>query len=468
MKRALLLVAITTQFQIWSIAQSPPDEPLTPQEWIDKMGIGSWWIFNIPPDEDSNIKTIYSPDALDSLQTKFCINGGRLHWNTRDFFNDDNELLQEPIDSLRRIIDDMMERDMAIALYVQLNPGELEKPMTAEARERQINGWTQLCQEFADVSHNFAMCPFIEFHGWEDLPYEQKIDSTNALYHELTLIFREYNPTRIMSYKPWGSAKRARFYEFEFPYGDDPLPGDEEQFYYVTSLSGSAGMGDWDTWSPDMPAESLDSLHYETMNAGLAHYDELKGINYAMYFRDSTGIPFWCDHWRPNYHKHSEDGLQWTMEQNLAYVEFFELKLLEIGSAGAGLQTRTFWDEDANDLIRLDEESDDGDTMCVLFMDLLANLCAEMTDDEIDDTGIDSGTSNHRVLINPNPFNNLLTLDGLKGTTSFSITDITGRKVDHLVNIEKYEERIKINTSLLPKGMYILRIENSYFQIIKN
>ena len=224
------------------------------------------------------------------------------------------------------------------------------------------------------------MCPVIEFHGWENDTYNGKPltrkmmqDSLNKLYDTLTIIFRESNPTRIMSYKPWGSAKNAEFNTLSFPFGNDPAPDSGKPFYYIASFSGSYGLGDWSKWSKDMPAAELQKLKESTMNAGRPVGKRVAGINAALKFREKTGIPFWCDHWSPNYwasQKKKSKAKQWSIEQNIAYTEFFMDTLKAIGSGGAGLQTRRFWNEKTNDLYRKKPGMSGSEQMSVAIIEL--------------------------------------------------------------------------------------------------
>lgn len=445
--------------------QSPPDSPLKPQEWIDKMGIGSWWIFNIPPAPNTNITISYSSAILDSLQNKFCINGGRLHWVIESpkysSYDANGELPQQYIDYIAAIIDDFMVRDMAISLNIQfLSPGT---EMTEANKTKMKNAWAKVSDEFKDVSHNLAMCPVIEFHGWQNYDKKARQDSLNKLYHDLTYIFREKNPTRIMSYKPWGAAKRGEAYTLDFPFGDDPSPQDTQQFYYVASFSGSAGLGDWGKWYPDMPQSELEKLYFQTMNGGSDDTTNVWGMNAMIKFRDDTGIPFWCDHWRPNYHKKANTPEQWTMEQNLAYVEFFENKLREIGSAGAGLQTRTFWNDDTDDLIRLNSNSTDSDIMSVKFMNLLEDMCHTTSDV--------SGLNKKSTLIKlyPNPANDFLHLEKENiYQEKFDIYNILGESLKPIIDVY-YDgvDNATIDLRNIIKGIYFIKSKNSIIKFLK-
>ncbi|NPA35369.1 MAG: hypothetical protein GXO47_00815 [Chlorobi bacterium] len=349
-----------------SAQQGPPDKPLSPQKWVEKMNYGSWWIFNIPPEKDNAIKVAnYSPRIIDSLQA-LGINGGRLHWQAKNMFDKNNHLYTRSLDFVEKMVDDFMERDMAICLQISFG----DKDMSPEIKQRYYNGWKEVSERMKNKSHLLAMCPVIEFHGWENDTYNGKPltrkmlqDSLNRLYDTLTVIFREDNPTRIMSYKPWGAAKNAEFETLDFPFGNDPASDSGKPFYYIASFSGSYGIGHWEKWYPGMPADELQALKDETMNGGRSLVTKkgkkrLSGINAALKFRENTGIPFWCDHWEPNYWGKSKKKSQakgkkvWSIKQNIAYTEFFMDTLKAVGSGGAGLQTRRFWNDKTNDFYR--------------------------------------------------------------------------------------------------------------------
>jgi hypothetical protein len=350
------------------------------------MNYGSWWIFTAPNENDNWIYTDnYSPKILDSLQA-LGINGGRLHWQAADDFDETLHIPQYIIDFYDEVIDDMMERKMSVCLMVHFT----DKDMNAEVKQRTFNGWRQVCEAFKNKSHYLAMCPVIEFHGWSDFyvvdgdtirssdeEYDMQVprDSLNWLYDTLTVIFREYNPTRIMSYKPYASARRGEFETLDFPFGNDPAPHSGKPIYYMGSMSGSYGMGDWYKWAPDMDPETLKYIKEQTMCAGFAGKDF--GIHHAINYRDTSGIQFWVDHWDPAFWKRYGEGetSQWTIEQNLAYIGFVMDTLKAIGSAGAGMQTSKFWNDKKDDLIRLGDSfwkgNADTDTMSVKLMKLL-------------------------------------------------------------------------------------------------
>ena len=143
----------------------PPDAPLPPQEWVDNMGLGHWWIFKIPPEADNGIRVDnYSPKILDSLQ-KLGFTGGRLHWNVGsntnkndeeqngaapifDFFDANGDIIQSSIDYVEGIVDDMLARNMAICLNIQFQtPHEAKNKMT-EVKARMFKNWKKLSQTF--------------------------------------------------------------------------------------------------------------------------------------------------------------------------------------------------------------------------------------------------------------------------------------------------------------------------------
>ncbi len=371
---------------------TPPDEPLSPQQWVEKMTYGSWWIFNIPPEKDNRIKIkYYEPRILDSLMA-LGIHGGRLHWQAKNMFDNKNMIYKKSLDFVEKMVDDFLARDMAICLQVSFG----DKDMSPGIKQRYYNGWRQISERMAGKSHLLAMCPVIEFHGWENDTYEGKPltrkmlqDSLNRLYDTLTIIFRESNPTRIMSYKPWGAAKNAEFNTLDFPFGNDPDAKSGKPFYYVASFSGAYGIGDWSKWYPGMPADELQKLKDQTMNAGRPLYTKkgkkkIAGINAAVKFREKTNIPFWCDHWEPNFWGKGKEKAkakgkkQWTIEQNIAYTEFFMDTLKAIGSAGAGLQTRRFWNDQTDDLYRKKHYMTDSEKMSVAIIELFKRKAKEL------------------------------------------------------------------------------------------
>ncbi len=378
MKQITIFILLIFQATLFA-QQGPPDKPLSPQKWVEKMNYGSWWIFNIPPERDNAIKVDnYSPHIIDSLKA-LGINGGRLHWQAKDMFDKKNHLYKKSLDFVEKMVDDFMEKDMAICLQISFG----DKDMSPEIKQRYYNGWREVSERMKNKSHLLAMCPVIEFHGWEGetyngIPLNRKMlqDSLNWLYDTLTVIFRESNPTRIMSYKPWGAAKNAEFETLDFPFGNDPASYSGKPFYYIASFSGSYGIGHWEKWYPNMPADELQALKDETMNGGRSLVTKkgkkrLSGINAALNFRKETGIPFWCDHWEPNYWGKSKKKSQaqgkkvWSIEQNIAYTEFFMDTLKAIGSGGAGLQTRRFWNDKTNDLYREHPEMTESEKMSV-------------------------------------------------------------------------------------------------------
>jgi len=322
-----------------SYLASPPDEPLKPEEWIKKMGNGNWMIFNIEPDDFTFADVTYSPEILDSL-ISIGQTGGRIHFRPRSIL-DTNTFTYDTaaINFLSKMIDDMTERDMGVCL--QYNPlwREEEINMTERSKRLYFNTWEQLCSAFKDKSHLFAISPVIETHVWENLGDKDMMrDSLNWLYDSLTVIFRKYNPTRIISYKPWGASKKAEVHTLNFPFkGNNPNP---DSGYYVASFSGSYGMGNWEDYGV-WQQYTLDDLKYQMMHAGKLNKPDF-GIQHAVEWREQTGIQVWIDHWEPDKWKNGN----WTDEQNLAYTKYFLDTLETLGIASSGPQIRRFWDND--------------------------------------------------------------------------------------------------------------------------
>jgi len=464
MKKAI--VTLLLLLTLWeSYSQGPPDIPLAPQDWVTKMGIGQWWLFRIPPNPDNNILVDnYTPAIIDTMKNKFCFTGGRLHWNAKNAFNTNGELSDTSIDFVETIVDDFLARNMAISLNVQFLDwnDQVNKDMGPAVKQKYKDAWEKLCIRFQNKSHNLAMCPVIEFHGWADLPQAARRDSLNDFYDDLTLIFRQYNPTRIMSYKPWGAAKHAEFNTLRYPFGNDALPNSGQPFYYVSSFSGSAGLGDWGNWTPNMSQADLDALHFQTINGGSSNPNNVWGIRAAVAHRTNTGIPFWMDHWRPNYHKNiGNPANQWTMEQNIAYADFFIDKIKEINSAGAMFQTRTFWNDQTNDLIRQTPSSSDADIMSVMFMNLLENKCQS--------SGISSYEKNKKISVYPNPTQQNIIIEANNvASKNIQLFDILGNDLSNLITKKSLTNSIMVlNLKNIKKGTYILKIEETVNKIIK-
>ncbi|NOZ55285.1 MAG: hypothetical protein GXO73_00660, partial [Calditrichaeota bacterium] len=315
----------------------PPDPPLRPKEWVQKMGNGSWMIFNIPPDDFTFADLTYSPELLDSVLS-IGQTGGRLHFRPRSVFTEDNRLTDEVIQSLSKIIDDVTDRGMAICLMYNPLPVHEAEVMDAFQKERWFKTWEQLSKAFKDKSHLLAMCPVIETHAWRQYDKQTRIDSLNWLYDSLTVVFRKYNPTRIMSYKPWGAASRAQLHTLRFPFkGNHPNP---DSGYYVASFSASYGLGHWEDYGI-WEHYTLAQLKDQTMHSGLTNRKDV-GIAYAVKWREQTGIQVWIDHWEPDYWKNGN----WTPEQNLAYTQFLLDTLQALGVASAGPQLRRLWDDE--------------------------------------------------------------------------------------------------------------------------
>ena len=461
-----LLIIIFFSLSIQHFGQTPPDAPLTPQEWIARMGNGLWWLFKIPPRNDNNILTDhYNARILDTMQQKLCINGGRLHFsaggdNNNMFVPGTHQIYPQAIDSLELIIDDMIARNMAFCLMVDFQPSD--HVMTQDIKQRYYDAWEQICVAYQDKSHLMAMSPVIEFHGWENLPPADRRDSLNVFYDSLTVIFRQYNPTRIMSYKPWGAARRAEFYTLSFPYGNDPAPASGQPVYYMASFSGGYGLGDWWKWSPNMHPDSLQKLKNQTLNAG-GDPSHVWGINAAIQYRNNTGIQFWCDHWSPNFYKHINDTFpeRWTIEQNLAYVRFFRDTLTALGSCGAGIQLNKFWDDTTNDLIRPSANPDDWELMSLALIDMYEQDCYAMSYDT-------SHSSVHLTKIYPNPATDeIIIRSNLIFSPEIKIYDTQGRDLTPLTDkrIEN-NHTVIINIRSLPKGLYIIEIDNQAYKII--
>ncbi len=473
MRPTVLILFLLIAFKVFP--QVPPDGPVTPEEWLKKMSHGSWWLFTIPPAGDTNISIDnYSPRILDSLQT-LGINGGRLHWVTRDALMYDEatgDTILDPaaVEFVGDMIDDFTDRGMAICLQVSFEDKGV-KTMPEYVKQRHFNGWKQLSEAYKDKSHLLAMCPVIEFHGWEyyedengDLqPNDKHVyrDSLNWLYDSLTVIFREYNPDRIMSYKPWGSSKRGELETLDFPFGDDPAPDSGKPIYYVGSLSGSYGMGEWFKWSPDVHPDTLRMIKEQTMRAGSTDTTVDWGIHHAVNFRKETGINFWIDHWAPAFWKNlnGTDEEHWAIDQNLAYIEFMMDTLKALKTAGAGMQTRRFWNDRTDTWIEVGVDAGDGadgslaaDSMSVRMIEMLREKAKDTT------TSVMKVRQSPAVKVYPNPATSYIVVEKPEGI-SVSLYTLTGEMITKVDN-----NFFDLN---VPGGTYLVVFTDKKARIVK-
>ncbi|SEB36052.1 Por secretion system C-terminal sorting domain-containing protein [Tenacibaculum sp. MAR_2009_124] len=66
----------------------------------------------------------------------------------------------------------------------------------------------------------------------------------------------------------------------------------------------------------------------------------------------------------------------------------------------------------------------------------------------------------NNIMLYPNPASNKLMIDGLKSKATIRVLNLNG---DNVLTIEKFNNQKQINIERLPKGIYIVKIENSNF-----
>ncbi|WP_289054285.1 hypothetical protein [Carboxylicivirga marina] len=320
-------------------------QPITPKEWLQKMGNGNWMIFNIPPKHTGFADVSFEPQLLDSLKSRG-ITGGRLHLQAREMIDPHTHLLDsKAVDFVSTIIDELTSRDMAVCLQYDCLLKEERYYMGQAAKNKYFKSWRQLCTALKDKDYLLAMCPTIHFQGWDYL-YDQfkdtqdsshlisLNDSTNRFYDDLTKIFRESNPKRIISYRMWFRAGNFAFEDLDLPY-DGNSSNPDEAYYMVSGMMGY-GIGHWEDYGV-WNEYSLNDLKHQLLNNDEAPKDALM---HAINWSNKTGIEFWVDRWEPNYWKYGE----WTQEQNLEFVKCLLDTLKDHGIASCGIQTRRIWD----------------------------------------------------------------------------------------------------------------------------
>lgn len=149
-------------------------------------------------------RTEYHPD-LPYLLKRNGSNGIRLHINLSQGEIYDHSLSNPTIASdalaeIHKIVDGFLAQDMYVLFQVELVSGQLFTVQGAgQVIEQQFEAvWTHLCTEMQNKSHRLAMSPFIEFHGWSNLPRADAYVEYNRLIQSTRNILRIDNPTRIM------------------------------------------------------------------------------------------------------------------------------------------------------------------------------------------------------------------------------------------------------------------------------
>jgi hypothetical protein len=266
------------------------DEPLTPKQWSQKMKNGCWLIPYLPQREVNDPFGLqYSPAMVKKLK-EIGITGCRLHISKGGYAHEgragksihdiDGRIYKKNVDYISSIIDDFTQNGMAVLLQMCVEYGdEVKSPLSNHmAQERALVAWEQLSKAYKDKSHLLIMSPVIESHAFQYLKQtniEKMLAGYNSFLDKATVIFRKYNPTRIMAYKPWGAARGSKMKAINmntalrFPYGNDPDWTSGVPYYYL-ALVGDIGKG-----------------HVSLSNT----------IKPAAEFRSQTGIEVVSDHW---------------------------------------------------------------------------------------------------------------------------------------------------------------------------
>jgi hypothetical protein len=240
---------------------TPPDEPLSPREWSDLFGNGSWMIFSDViagkfKDKGKGGREMSSPTTFRNLKG-LGITGGRFHVTGSvegGLLDPDTGLLTETtLAAIEDHVDMVLAEGFALMMQVNFTIGSERNAILESTRwgkewqernrikdederlERMRRmvlvdvaaapaRWEQLCQRLAVKSHRLAMCPVIECHlfepEWMDfrdqlnvddyMPWLPKgassIEAYRSYLAECTRIFRKYNPTRIIGHKGYVSS----------------------------------------------------------------------------------------------------------------------------------------------------------------------------------------------------------------------------------------------------------------------
>ncbi len=306
MKKIYILLLLFTSISSYA---GPPDNPITPHEFVEGMGSGSWMVFDVDGGDRFN-RIGYNPEIPAILKANGS-NGGRLHLNlTKGNYDETLEfpkIYPEAVADINNMIDGFMAQDMYLVIHVTTADASLFNDLDdyTFALNQHLSLWGQLCDIVKNKSHKVAMCPVIEFHGFEKFKskdYDGVIREYNNFLQESFNVFREKNPTRIISYKGYSASRinKRPWDLLNIPYGD------KTDYYMVNGSGGSLYMFDkWIEYGRTSPMYTL-----EEMEQQIDDYFQ-PAINYTKEHKYSNGedMALMIDHWDIEHDQdYPEDG----------------------------------------------------------------------------------------------------------------------------------------------------------------
>ena len=258
--KQLSAILLSMFFAIFAkVNAAPPDRPLTPKQWSQLCGNGSWMIFpeSIPGGKHNKKMSVpLTSTTLKSLKS-IGIKGGRLQISdsTGVAIDPETGLLKKNIlEAINKSVDKVLSAGFTVMMQVHFELKKEErmalllsdrrgekwlKDHKIDSEEERfkrmrhmmiinvadsLKRWEQLCKLMANKSHRLAMCPVVECHMFDDwLQYRKKLNIDNeipwlpkgadklqayrAYLDQCVRIFRKYNPTRIIGLKGYVSSR---------------------------------------------------------------------------------------------------------------------------------------------------------------------------------------------------------------------------------------------------------------------
>jgi hypothetical protein len=259
------------------IAGHPPDNPITPKEWMKISGLGLSKQLKYPF-EDSKYQ--YTEALVKEWKSKGFRNG-RLHVPFYAMVDLDKDpsgctLKEEDLEKLKEICNLFVKNNVPITISM-VTGDELSDNMKDDRNatfKRIISWWRQLAAYFKNESYLIAFENFVEYHGFDDVPIEKRdfkveLDNNethylgfknyrgwaitnwvrspgyNNLMAEIARVVRITNPKRIFIYKPNGIGRAGMVNITPWRWGSE---GDylkitnKKEPYWLISSGGSANL----------------------------------------------------------------------------------------------------------------------------------------------------------------------------------------------------------------------------------
>lgn len=242
------------------VLTAPPDDPITPQEWIEGAQGGGY--------RNRNVQDEYDIKAEGNivLKKKYGFTASRIHMDMEAFRTGDAARIE---DEVRRI-----KTELRHGIYITIAaqgevpplsdpaPGTDGKPMdtyshlmehtsyTPEMQNLFSNAWTSVAEVYKNYSHKVTFAYFIELRNGA------QYDTLEDMYTHITPVIRAITPARILDYQGKSRNEPEAFAKFDLyiPALEDPFGG-----YYMYSFHKGFG-GSNDAWYRSLQERNLNFI----------------------------------------------------------------------------------------------------------------------------------------------------------------------------------------------------------------